>query len=198
MFGCHCVVCRIRAVQIIQGVALSTKYHPELAHLSWLIGTWVGVGVVGYPSMESDIQVAQELVIAHDGRPFLSHWSRTWQLDSHGERIKPLAVESGFWRPRPNNEAEFLLAHPTGFLESWFGTVTVTGIEEVGDTAIISGARIILELDALVRTTSAKEVTSGQRMYGLVEGGDLGWVYDMQTPNTPMTSHASFRLSRQD
>lgn len=148
--------------------------------------------------MDSDIQVAQELIISHDGRPFLTHVSRTWQLNEQGERIKPLAVESGFWRPRPENEVEFLLAHPTGFLESWFGKVTVTGIEEVGETAIISGARVILELDAMVRTASAKEVTSGQRMYGLVEGGDLGWVYDMQIPSTAMTSHASFRLSRQD
>ena len=146
--------------------------------------------------MESDLQVAQEIVIAHDGRPFLSHWSRTWQLNDQGERIKPLAVESGFWRPLPNNETEFLLAHPTGYLESWFGTVTVTGIQEVGETAIISGARVILELDALVRTSTSKEVTSGQRMYGLVEDGKLGWAYDMQIPGIPMSSHVSFALSK--
>ena len=53
---------------------MTVKLHPDLAPLSWLVGTWVGVGVVGYPSMESDIQVGQELSIHSDGRPFLIHW----------------------------------------------------------------------------------------------------------------------------
>lgn len=142
--------------------------------------------------MESGIQVGQELSITHDGRPFLTHWSRTWQLDADGNRIKPLAMESGFWRPRPNNEVEFLLAHPTGILESWFGKVTVTGIVN----AQITGARAELDVDAIVRTESAKEIASGKRLYGLYEN-KLGWVYDMAIPGVPLTSHASFELHKQ-
>lgn len=163
-----------------------------MAHLSWLIGTWVGVGVVGFPTMESDIQVGQELSISHDGRPFLIHWSRTWQLDDDGERVAPLAIESGFWRPTPDNECELLLAHPTGILESWFGKTTVTGIVD----AQITGARVELKSDAIVRTQSAKEINAGQRMYGLVEE-KLAWVYDMAIPGTEMSSHVSFLLSKQ-
>ena len=49
--------------------------------------------------MDGDIQVGQELNISHDGRPFLIHWSRTWRLDADGQRVEPLAMESGFWRP---------------------------------------------------------------------------------------------------
>lgn len=141
--------------------------------------------------MDSDIQVGQELSISHDGRPFLTHWSRTWRLNENGERIEPLAMESGFWRPLPNNEVEFLLAHPTGIMESWFGKVTVTGIVN----AQITGARVELKTDAIVRTSTAKEITAGERLYGLVDG-NLGWVYDMAAEGIPMKSHASFHLSK--
>jgi len=166
-------------------------YPSELAHLSWLIGTWVGVGVVGYPTMESDFQFAQELVISHDGRPFLSHWSRTWLLDDAGERVKPLGTESGFWRPRPDNEVEFLLAHPTGFVEVYLGKVVVTGIVD----AVITGARVELNTDAIVRTDSAKEVNAGQRLYGLVNG-DLAWVYAMAASGHHLQSHISAQLKK--
>lgn len=141
--------------------------------------------------MEKDIQVGQELSISHDGRPFLIHWSRTWRLDENGEREEPLAMESGFWRPLPNNEVELLLSHPTGISETWFGKVTVTGIVN----AQITGARVELKTDAIVRTTSAKEVTGGERLYGLVDG-NLGWVYDMAAVGVPMKSHASFHLTK--
>ena len=141
--------------------------------------------------MEKDIQVGQELSISHDGRPFLIHWSRTWRLDENGERVEPLAMESGFWRPLPNNEVELLLSHPTGISETWFGKVSVTGIVN----AQITGARVELKTDAIVRTTSAKEVTGGERLYGLVDG-NLGWVYDMAAVGVPMKSHASFHLTK--
>lgn len=141
--------------------------------------------------MEKDIQVGQELSISHDGRPFLIHWSRTWRLDENGERVEPLAMESGFWRPLANNEVELLLSHPTGISETWFGKVTVTGIVN----AQITGARVELKTDAIVRTTTAKEVTGGERLYGLVDG-NLGWVYDMAAVGVPMKSHASFHLTK--
>jgi hypothetical protein len=88
--------------------------------------------------MDGDIQVGQELNISHDGRPFLIHWSRTWRLDDDGQRVEPLAMESGFWRPMPDNEVELLLNHPTGISETWYGKVTVTGIVN----AEITGARV--------------------------------------------------------
>lgn len=141
--------------------------------------------------MESDIQVGQELSISHDGRPFLTHWSRTWLLDEQGERVKPLAIEAGFWRPRPDNEVEFLLSHPTGILESWIGKVEVTGLVN----AQITGARVSLKTDAIVRTESAKEVTAGERLYGLVDE-KLAWVYDMAAMGVPLRSHSSFYLSK--
>lgn len=162
----------------------------QLLPLSWLIGTWVGVGVVGYPTME-DARYGQEVTFATDGRPFLSYWSRSWLLDDAGERVRPLATEAGFWRPRPDNHVELLLAHPTGYAEVWVGQVTVTGIVD----ATITGARIEMHTDVVARTESAKEYTGGTRLYGLVDG-DLLYRYDMAAVGQPLTAHLSAQLKR--
>jgi hypothetical protein len=165
---------------------------PEpLLPLSWLIGTWVGVGVGGYPTIE-EFRFAQELTVATDGRPFLSYWSRSWLLDDAGNQVRPLATEAGFWRPRPDNACELLLAHPTGYAEVWVGDVTVTGIVD----ARITGARVELTTDVVARTESAKELTGGTRLYGLVDG-ELLWRYDMAAVGQPMTAHLSARLQKQ-
>jgi hypothetical protein len=162
----------------------------QLVPLSWLIGTWVGVGVVGYPTIE-DAQFGQEVTFATDGRPFLSYWSRSWLLDDAGERVRPLATEAGFWRPRPDNRVELLLAHPTGYAEVWVGDVTVTGIVD----AVITGARVELQSDVVARTESSKEYTGGTRLYGLVEG-DLLYRFDMAAVGNPLTAHLSARLTK--
>jgi hypothetical protein len=162
----------------------------ELLPLSWLLGRWVGVGVGGYP-LSPEFQFGQELEIATDGRPFLSYWSRSWLLDTEGNRVKPLAMETGFWRPRPDNEVELVLAHPMGYAEVWIGRVTVTGIED----AVITGARAELHTDVVARTASAKDYSAGQRLYGLVSG-ELMWAFDMAAMGQPMASHLSARLAR--
>jgi hypothetical protein len=164
---------------------------PEpLIPLSWLIGTWVGVGVVGYPTMD-EAQFGQEVSFSTDGRPFLTYWSRSWLLDAEGERIRPTGTESGFWRPRPDNKVEVLLAHPTGYAEVWHGDITVTGIVD----ARITGARIEMQTDVVARTESAKDYTAGTRLYGLVDG-ELLWRYDMAAVGHPLTAHLSARLQK--
>lgn len=162
----------------------------ELVPLSWLVGSWIGVGVGGYPSVE-DFHFGQEMSFSTDGRPFLSYWSRTWLLDEAGNQVRPLAMETGFWRPRPDNEVEVVLTHPTGYAEVWVGEVTVTEIEDV----TITGARTELRTDVIARTASAKEYTAGHRLYGLVEG-DLLWAYDMAATGHELTAHVSARLKR--
>jgi len=162
----------------------------QLVPLQWLIGTWVGVGVVGYPTID-DAQFGQEVTFATDGRPFLSYWSRSWLLDEAGERVRPLATEAGFWRPRPDNKVELLLAHPTGYAEVWVGDLTVTGIVD----AVITGARVELQTDVVARTESAKDYTGGTRLYGLVEG-DLLYRFDRAAVGQPLTAHLSARLQK--
>jgi hypothetical protein len=162
----------------------------ELLPLSWLLGRWVGVGVGGYPGID-EFHFGQEVEFGTDGRPFLSYRSQSWLLDADGVQVKPLATEMGFWRPRPDNGVELLLAHPTGYAEVWLGTVTVTGIEN----AVITGARAEFKTDIVARTASAKDYTAGERMYGLVNG-DLLWAYDMEATGHPMTVHLSAKLAK--
>ena len=167
-------------------IQLSADTPPALVPLAWLIGDWAGAGVVGYPTMESDLQFGQEVSFSHDGRPFLAYSSRTWLLDDAGEKVRPLAGETGYWRPVGTTEGgatelEVLLVHPTGIVETYHGTV--------------DGPRVDLATDVVARTATAKEYNAGRRMYGLVEG-DLLWVLDMAAVGRPLTSHASARLKR--
>jgi THAP4-like, heme-binding beta-barrel domain len=159
---------------------LSPDLPPPLVPLAWLIGVWQGAGVGGYPTVP-DFQFGQEIAFTHDGRPFLAYTSRSWLLDEQGEQVRPLARESGFWRPHSDGVLEVSLAHPTGYAELWIGTVT--------------GPRVELSTDVVVRTSAAKEYTAGHRLYGLVEG-DLAWAYDMAAVGHPLQSHLSARLKR--
>ena len=49
--------------------------------------------------------------------------------------------------------------------------------------------------DAVARTATAKEVTAGKRLYGLI-GSDLGYAYDMAAMGQPLQSHVSAQLKR--
>ncbi len=162
----------------------------DLRPLSWLIGRWVGVGTGQYPTIE-DFRFGQEVVFSTDGRPFLSYLSRSWLLDDDGERVRPLATEAGFWRPRPDNEIELVLAHPTGYAEQWHGSLEVTALEN----AVITGARAELRTDVVTRSPSAKDYSQGHRLYGLVEGRLL-WTFDMAAVGESLVNHLAASLNR--
>lgn len=160
----------------------------ELAHLAWLLGTWYGVGLGQYPTIE-DFRFGQEVRFTTDGRPFLSYRSQSWLLDDEGNRVKPLATETGYWRPQPDNRVEVVLAHPTGYAEIWHGQVVVKGLSD----ARITGAQLELHTDLVARTDSAKDYSAGQRLYGLVEG-ELLWTFDMAAMGHPLSNHVAARL----
>lgn len=159
-----------------------------LAHLTWLIGTWQGVGTGQYPTIE-DFRFFQELTVSHDGRPFLTFASRSWLIDEAGERMAPSAVEVGFIRPLPSNGLELVLAHPTGVAEIWLGVVTVTAMAD----SVITGARIEAVTDAIMRTETAPEINSGHRLFGLVDG-ELLLTYDMAAHGHALANHLAARL----
>jgi THAP4-like, heme-binding beta-barrel domain len=153
------------------------ELHPQVKPLRFLLGRWEGAGIGGYPTIES-FRFGQEIRFSHNGKPYLIYTSRTWLLDETGAIGRPLATESGFWRMQPDG-AEVLLAHPTGITEIYVGEVT--------------GTRIELQTDVVARTSTAKEVTAGHRLYGLI-GEDLGWAYDMAAVGQPLQSHISAQL----
>jgi hypothetical protein len=163
-----------------ENLAPEPEPHPSLAPLRYLLGRWEGAGVVGYPTIES-VRFGQEITFGQNGKPFLSYRSRTWLLDEDGQLGRPLAMECGFWRPQPDGRLEVVLAHPTGITEVYLGVVTGTKIE--------------MATDAVVRTSTAKEVTAGRRLYGLI-GQDLGYAYDMAAVGQPLQPHVSAQLKR--
>lgn len=81
-----------------------------------------GRRLVGYPTIES-ANFGQEVEFGHDGRSSLNYRSQTWLLDEAGNQVRPLATESGFWRPGTGGDLEVLLSHPTGYVKIYVGEV---------------------------------------------------------------------------
>jgi hypothetical protein len=157
-----------------------TELHDALAGLDWLVGTWRGLGVVGYPTIEES-RFEQEITFSHDGRPFLAYESRAWLIDDDAQRVKPSGRESGFWRATGDRSLEVVLAHPTGIVEVYVGEWTFTKID--------------LATDVVARTSTAKDVTALKRLYGKVQD-DLAYAIDMSAVGQPMQAHVSARLSK--
>ena len=157
--------------------------HDQCLGLLPLIGVWRGLGEVDYPTIQGPRTFGQQIVFAHDGRPFLSYESRAWLLDDDGVVLRPAAREVGFWRPRPDGEIEVLITHATGIIEIYYGRArNLTSWE--------------IKTDAVVRTESAKDVIAAHRLYGLVEGGDLAYVDERAMEGQPLQPHLSARLNR--
>jgi len=157
------------------------KLHDSLKHLEFLVGEWQGLGVVGYPTI-TEAQYEQEISFSHDGRPFLAYISKTWLIDDEGARIRPSAVETGFWRAGTGErDVEVMLAHASGIVEVYVGEVAFSKIE--------------LTSEVVARTETAKDVKGFHRLYGLVEG-DLAYAIDMAAMGQPLQPHLSARLQR--
>ncbi|MEV0728846.1 FABP family protein [Polymorphospora sp. NPDC050346] len=159
--------------------------HPALLGLLPYIGVWRGRGRGGYPTID-DFDYAQEIRISHDGRPFLHYESRAWLLDEQSRPIRPAGREVGWWRPvfdgeRVTDDLEALMMTPTGIMELYLGRVNGTQVE--------------LATDAVLRTATAKEVTGGHRLFGIVEGALL-YAQEMAAVGHGLTPHLSARLVR--
>ena len=161
---------------------IDENLHPELMPLAWMVGTWRGTGRGEYPTIKP-FTFEQEVVFNHDGRNFLNYYSRTWILDDDGKVVKPGASETGFWRPKENKTLEVVIAHSTGISEGWVG--------------VHDGPKIQLAMDQGYSAPSAKIVTAGSRLYGLVEG-ELFFAYDMAAEGQTLQAHIWSTLKRQD
>ena len=138
---------------------------PELVQpFAWLIGTWRGEGVGGYPTLEQDFRFGEEITFACPGKPLLTFTSRSWALDDN----RPLSLQTGFWRPTSATEVEVILTVASGLVEILYGNL-VDGP---------SGVHVELHSDVIARTATAKEVTADKRMYA-VRGGKLMYAQEM-------------------
>jgi hypothetical protein len=160
--------------------------HPALLGLLPLVGVWRGRGQGDYPTIEG-FHYAQEIRFSHDGRPFLFYESRAWVIDVDGNPIKPSNRETGWWRPvlvdgKATDEVEVLLGQPTGIMELYIGQAKGT-------------TQWQMATDAVVRTSTAKEVRGGQRLYGIVDGALL-YAFDLAAVGEKLQPHLSARLER--
>ena len=155
--------------------------HPDLNPLAWLVGTWGGTGYGDYPGIEP-FSFEQEITFSHDGRPFLQYSSKTKLIDENNNVIRLSALEVGFWRVKPNNVLEVVIAHNTGLAEGWVG--------------VFQPAKIQLAFDKGYTAPTAKNVDEGARLYGLVDG-QLFTSYDMATTGHERQSHTWSSLERQ-
>jgi hypothetical protein len=164
---------------------------PEVHPLAWLVGAWVGDGVLGYPGVDATPFDARFEVVS-DGGPYLS-WRSVWWLrpdgaDADAARVV-WATESGWWRVPPHDgetdqtPVEMLVADPTGHVAVYVGRV--------------GNGRIEVVSDLVARTETGADVTAGRRLLGLVDG-ELMWAFDMAAFGHPLQSYASARMRRSD
>jgi hypothetical protein len=145
-----------------------------------LLGEWHGEGQAAGDA--GDHRFGQWIRFSHDGRGFLAYESRTWRLTDDGAIVGPDARESGFWRPRGNDDVELLVTSPEGVVELYVGSARTTTSWE-------------LATDVLARTPDAPDVTRAVRLYGIVEGA-LMYAIDRAGPDGPLRPLMSARLER--
>lgn len=156
----------------------------RLMGLAWMIGRWEGNGHGQWPGAEGgdQFEYGQTVEFTHNGGDFLYYISQTYTVDAEGNPEKALTMESGYWRPQPNGDVEVVLSNPEGWSEVWAGKIT--------------GAKIELVTDAVMRTATAEiPYTGGQRLYGNVEG-DLLWTLDRATTDVELQPYMWARLKR--
>ena len=154
--------------------------HPNLAPIAWLIGRWEGSGKATYPGT-ADFDFGQQIDFAHNGGNYLHYLSQLFEVDDEGMAIRPLDMETGFWRPQPDNGLEVVMCKPAGYAEVWYGSIT--------------GSKIELATDAVVRTASAEDYSAGQRLYGNV-AGELFWTFDKAAYGHHLQTYMWGRLRR--
>jgi hypothetical protein len=145
-----------------------------------LLGEWHGEGQAA--GADGDHRFGQWMRFTHDGRGFLSYEARAWRLTDAGAVAGPDTRESGFWRPRGDDEVELLVANPDGLVEIYAGRARTTTSWE-------------LATDVLARTPDAPDVVRAVRLYGIVEGA-LMYAIDRAGPGQELRPTMSARLER--
>ena len=159
---------------------ITTDLAPLLMPIAWMIGRWEGSGKGTYPGTE-DYDFGQQVDFAHNGGSYLHYLSQTFEVGPDGKAVRPLTMETGFWRPQGDGTLEVVMSHPEGYTEIWYGK--------------INGAQIELTTDAVVRTATAEDYAAGRRLYGNVEG-DMLWTLDKAANGLPLQTNLWGRLVR--
>lgn len=155
--------------------------HPNLFPIAWMLGRWEGTGNGTWPG-QGEFSYGCQVDFTENGGPYAHYLCQMFELDENGAAVRPLLMETGFWRPQPDKSVEVVMCQPDGYAEVWYGKA--------------DGAKIELTTDAVVRTVTATEpYTGGHRLYGNVES-DLLFTVDRATTEHPLQSYLWARLSR--
>lgn len=157
--------------------------HPDCQPLLPLVGVWRGVGRFGNEPGQSEPQFGQQIVISHDGRPFLRYESISWLLDADGSVKGPGSREVGFFRPQPDGSIELMVAHAEGRIELFYGRPR-------------SSAAWGLSTDATLRTPTAPPVVGATRLIGITPDGKLAYVEERAHSDVELAPHTSAALDR--
>ncbi|XP_071698337.1 peroxynitrite isomerase Rv2717c isoform X2 [Rutidosis leptorrhynchoides] len=150
--------------------------HPAIEGLSYLLGTWKGVGEGGFPTI-SAFTYGEQLTFTHPGnKPVIAYSQKTWKISS-GE---PMHSESGFWRPKPDGTIEVVIAQSTGLVEVQKGTYDAEKKE----------VKLVSEL--VGNASKVKEIT---RVFTLIDD-ELSYVVEMATNLTSRQPHLKASLKK--
>jgi hypothetical protein len=152
------------------------ELHPDIAPLSFLLGSWIGEGNGNYATIE-DFEYGEEVRLSHIGKPYLAYTQRAWSLDDG----RPLHGETGFWRLAGGSRVELVVAHPSGIVEVAEGELT--------------GTSIALTTTATAKSASAKDVGQVTRDVRVV-GDTLTYDLCMAAVGQPLQRHLAARLTR--
>jgi hypothetical protein len=150
--------------------------HPDLAPLSFLLGTWIGGGRGDWPT-SGPFRYGEEMDFEHVGEPFLAYSQQSW-ADENGE---PLHLERGFLRPAGPGRVELVLAHPLGIVEVAEGSVSGTALDVVSTT---------------VAATATGSAVTETRRHMEVAGDVMTYELFMAMREDPLTRHLEGELRR--
>ncbi len=156
---------------------MAPELHPEVAHLSFLLGTWKGEGRGDYPTIDA-FTYSEEATYGHVGKPFLTYAQKTRGVDG-----LPLHAEVGYLRPSGSEGVELVLAHPSGIAEIQVGTVR--------------GQSLQLRSASIQLAPTAKDVRALARSIDVTDG-EMRYLVEMQAVGQEMQFHLQATLFRQD
>lgn len=200
-------------------IELPADLPSDLVPLSWLLGVWEGTGVIDYEVEGHHFtgEFTHRVTFRHDSGDHLSYSASAVFVTGDDEATLALADEVGFWRvarertdadagpgllppraaaaERGVDDVEALRNDTDGF-DIEVSLVRSDGVSELY-LGTVTGPRVDLATDAVVRTSTAREYVKAERMYGLVDG-HLLWAWDISALGAPLASHASARLAKVD
>ena len=170
--------------------------HPDCEQLGFLLGVWRGAGEGSYPTIES-FGYTEEVTFSHVGKPFLAYTQKT----KHAVSGAPLHAEAGYLRAVGAGRVEFVVVQPSGIVELHSGTVDRGTVDRgTVDRGTVDGGALVLQIDGVHTTPTAKSVTDVHRQIWVEQHAGvttLAYQVSMAAVGEPLTHHLRATLVQQ-